>query len=45
VAPEDIQAIAHDVLRHRVLLTFEAEADGMTSDALISTLLQRVALP
>src|SRR5262245_2421526 len=45
VAPEDVQAIAHDVLRHRVLLTFEAEADGMTSDALISTLLQRVALP
>jgi MoxR-like ATPase len=45
VAPEDVQAIAHDVLRHRVLLTFEAEADGRTPDALVSTLLQRVALP
>ena len=45
VAPEDVQAIAHDVLRHRILLTFEAEADGMTPDALVSTLLQRVALP
>jgi MoxR-like ATPase len=45
VAPEDVQSIAHDVLRHRVLLTFEAEADGMTSDTVVSTLLQRVALP
>jgi MoxR-like ATPase len=45
VAPEDVQAIAHDVLRHRVLLTFEAEADGMSRDALVSTLHQRVALP
>jgi MoxR-like ATPase len=45
VAPEDVQAIAHDVLRHRVLLTFEAEADGMSADALVSILLQRVALP
>jgi MoxR-like ATPase len=45
VAPEDVQAIAHDVLRHRVLLSFEAEADGMSADALISILLQRVALP
>jgi MoxR-like ATPase len=45
VAPEDVQAIAHDVLRHRVLLTFEAEADGLSRDALVSVLLQRVALP
>ena len=39
VNPEDIQAIAHDVLRHRVLLSFEAEADGITSDQFISELL------
>ena len=45
VSPEDIQAIAHDVLRHRVLLSFEAEADGVTSDQLISELLTRVPVP
>lgn len=42
VAPEDVQAAAVDVLRHRVLLSFEAEADGMTPDALIQELLQLV---
>ena len=45
VNPEDVQAIAHDVLRHRVLLSFEAEADGVTSDKLITELLTRVAVP
>jgi MoxR-like ATPase len=45
VAPDDVQAVAHDVLRHRVLLTFEAEAEGLTPDALVTTLLQRVAVP
>ena len=30
VSPEDVRAVAHDVLRHRVLLTFEAEAEGIT---------------
>jgi MoxR-like ATPase len=42
VAPEDVQAVAHDVLRHRVLLSFEAEADGVTTDALLTQLLQLV---
>ncbi len=45
VAPEDIQAIAHDVLRHRILLGYEAEADGMQADAFIDLLLARVAVP
>jgi MoxR-like ATPase len=42
VAPEDVQAVAVDVLRHRVLLSFEAEADGVTPDALVRELLQLV---
>lgn len=45
VTPEDIHVIAHDVLRHRVLLTFEAEAEGVTSDDFLDTLLRLVALP
>ena len=45
VSPEDIQALAPDVLRHRVLLTFEAEAEGVTADGLIAALLERVAVP
>ncbi len=44
VTPEDVHAIAKDVLRHRVLLTFEAEADGLTPDAFIDELLRRVPL-
>lgn len=42
VVPEDVQAIARDVLRHRILLTFEAEADGMTADQFLDTLIARV---
>ena len=45
VAPHDIQAIAHDVLRHRVLLTYEAEADGIDTDRVVDALLARVAVP
>ncbi|MBF0175400.1 MAG: MoxR family ATPase [Magnetococcales bacterium] len=45
VTPEDIQSLAPDVLRHRVLLTFEAEAEGITPDRLVTELLQRVAVP
>ena len=45
VSPEDIQAVAHDVLRHRVLLTFEAEAEGITTDQVISEILNHVAVP
>ena len=45
VAPHHIQAIAPDVLRHRILLTFEGEAEGITSDAFIKRLLEVVAIP
>ncbi len=45
VSPEDIQAMAHDVLRHRLILSFEAEADGITTDIFIDELLQRVPVP
>ena len=42
VSPDDVQAVAHDVLRHRILLSFEAEAAGMTVNKVINELLQRV---
>jgi len=45
VSPEDIQAVAHDVLRHRILLTFEAEAEGITTDHVVSEILNHVAVP
>jgi len=45
VSPEDIQAIAPDVLRHRVLMSYEAEAEGRTSDDLIAELVARVPVP
>jgi len=45
VTPEDIHLIAHDVLRHRILLSFEAEAEGINSDDFIDSLLRLVASP
>jgi MoxR-like ATPase len=45
VVPEDIRALAPDVLRHRLVLTFEAEAEDVTSDAVISQLLAAVKAP
>ena len=42
VSPEDIQAVVHDVLRHRILLSFEAEAEGLSSDDVIRELIRRV---
>jgi MoxR-like ATPase len=42
VSPDDVQAIAHDVLRHRILLSFEAEASGMTTNKVINELINRV---
>jgi len=42
VSPEDVQAMAYDVLRHRILISFEAEAEGVTSDAIIGDLLRLV---
>ena len=45
VTPQDIHAVATDVLRHRVLMTYEAEAEGIDSDRAIAMLLERVPLP
>ncbi len=43
VATEDIQAVAHPVLRHRILTNFSAEAEGVTSDVIVSRLLETVS--
>lgn len=45
VSPEDVHAVAADVLRHRVLMTYEAEAEGISSDHAIKLLIERVPLP
>ena len=45
VGPEDIQAIASDVLRHRLVLSFEAEADGVDANSVIERLLNGVGVP
>jgi MoxR-like ATPase len=45
VTPEDVHAIAPDVLRHRVLLSYEAEAEGIDADRVVAMLLERVPLP
>jgi len=42
VSPEDVHAVFHDVLRHRVLLSFEAEAAGVTPDKVLDTILEQV---
>ena len=42
--PADVQAVVHDVLRHRLVLSFESEADGVDADTVIDTLLERVAV-
>jgi MoxR-like ATPase len=44
VTPDDVHAVAKDALRHRVLLTFEAEADGLTPDRYLEALIERVPL-
>jgi MoxR-like ATPase len=45
VTPQDVKAVAPDVLRHRVLLTYEAEAQDLTSDDLIREILNTVDVP
>ncbi len=45
VSPDDIHAVAPDVLRHRILLSYEAEADGVASDRVVERLLAAVAIP
>ncbi len=45
VIPEDVKTFAHEVLRHRILLTFEALADGITSDQVVDSIVQAVPVP
>jgi MoxR-like ATPase len=45
VLPEDVRAIAHGCLRHRLILSYDASADGVTADAVIDELLVQVAIP
>ncbi len=45
VSPDDIHSVVHDVMRHRVLLSYEAEADGVSVDQLVDRLLELVPVP
>ncbi len=45
VAPEDVQALAPDVMRHRIVLTFDAEAEGLDTDAVVEQVLRAVPVP
>lgn len=45
VTPQDIKDLAHDVLRHRILPSYEAEAEDITTDALVDRILSRVPVP
>jgi MoxR-like ATPase len=45
VVPDDVRALAPDVLRHRVVLTFEAEAENVSSDNVVTRLLEAVKAP
>lgn len=45
VTPQDIKSMAPDVLRHRILLSYEAEAEGISTDDLIKSLLERIEVP
>ena len=45
VIPEDVRAVAHDVLRHRIGLTYEAEAENVTTEEIINEILNTVEVP
>ena len=45
VIPEDVRAVAHDVLRHRIGLSYEAEAENITSEDIINEILNMVEVP
>lgn len=45
VVPEDVRAVAHDVLRHRIGLTYEAEANNISSDDIVNEILNKVQVP
>jgi len=44
VTPDDVRAVVHDCLRHRLILSYEANADGLTTDAVIDKILEQVAV-
>ncbi len=44
VSPDDVQSVLHDCMRHRLILSYEAEADGVTTDQVIDELIRRVAV-
>ena len=45
VIPEDVRAVCHDVLRHRIGLTYEAEAENVTTEDIITEILNTVEVP
>ncbi len=45
VTPQDVKDMALDVLRHRILLTYEAEAEEMTTDSIIGRIMSKVPVP
>ncbi|MDE5800454.1 MAG: MoxR family ATPase, partial [Paramuribaculum sp.] len=45
VIPEDVRAVSHDVLRHRIGLSYEAEANNITADEIISDILNKIEVP
>ena len=45
VVPEDVRAVAHDVLRHRIGLSYEAEASDVTSEEIVSRIINKVEVP
>jgi MoxR-like ATPase len=45
VIPEDVRAVAHDVLRHRVILTYEAEAEELTGEDIVTQILNKIEVP
>ena len=45
VLPEDVRAVAHDVLRHRIALSYEAEANELSSDTIVTEIINKVVVP
>ena len=45
ISPHDVKTIAHDVLRHRILVSYEAEAQGKTTDHVIAQILENIPVP
>jgi MoxR-like ATPase len=45
VVPEDVKSVGHDALRHRILITYEAEAENLASDDIVSSLLDNIEVP